>query len=72
VLQTSGQVLVAENDTFSASLPAVFATVGAFAYVAGGKDAAIIVSLPAGGYTVTVSGADGGSGTAIVEVYELP
>jgi hypothetical protein len=72
VLQTSGQVLVAENDTFSASLPAVFATVGAFPYVAGAKDAAIIVSLPAGGYTVTVSGADGGSGTAIIEVYELP
>ena len=72
VLQTSGQVLVSENDTFSASLPAVFATVGAFPYVAGAKDAAIIVSLPAGGYTVTVSGADGGNGTAIVEVYELP
>lgn len=72
VLQTSGQVLVADNDTFSASLPAVFATVGAFPFVVGGKDAAIIVSLPAGGYTVTVSGADGGSGTAIIEVYELP
>jgi hypothetical protein len=40
--------------------------------VPGGKDAAFTVSLPAGGYTVQVSGADGGTGTAIVEIYELP
>lgn len=72
VLQTSGQVPVAENDTFAASLANVFTTVGAFAFQPGAKDAAIVVSLPAGGYTVTVSGADGGTGTAIVEVYELP
>ena len=72
VLQTSAQVLVAENDTFAASLANVFTTVGAFAFQPGAKDAAIVVSLPAGGYTVTVSGADGGTGTAIVEVYELP
>jgi hypothetical protein len=29
------------------------------------------VSLPAGGYTIQVSGADGGTGNAIVEVYEV-
>jgi len=28
--------------------------------------------LPAGGYTVQVSGADGGTGEALVEIYELP
>lgn len=63
---------IAENDNYSASLPAIFTGVGAFAFVPGGKDAALMISLPAGGYTVQVSGADGGTGTAIVEVYELP
>jgi hypothetical protein len=48
------------------------ASVGAFALNLGSKDAAITVSLPAGGYTVQVSGADGGVGEAIVEIYELP
>lgn len=38
----------------------------------GSKDAAITVALPAGGYTVHVSGADGGIGEALVEIYELP
>lgn len=65
-------VKIAENDTYASALVPVFASVGAFAFVPGGKDAALIVSLPPGGYTVTVSGADGGTGTAIVEVYELP
>ncbi len=72
VLRDSNQVIIAENDTYAAALVPVFASVGAFAFVPGAKDAALIVSLPPGGYTVTVSGADGGTGTAIVEVYELP
>jgi len=63
---------IGENDTYSASLPALFLSVGAFAFVPGAKDAALIVSLPPGGYTVQVSGADGGTGEAIVEVYEIP
>ena len=60
------------NDNYASSLAPVFASVGSFALVPGGKDAAFTVSLPAGGYTVQVSGADGGTGTAIVEIYELP
>jgi len=71
-LYNSSQTKIAENDTYSASLPAVFASVGAFAFVSGAKDAALMLSLPPGGYTVVVSGADGGTGNAIVEVYELP
>ena len=60
------------NDNYASSLAPVFASVGSFALVPGGKDAAFTVSLPAGGYTVQVAGADGGTGTAIVEIYELP
>ncbi len=69
---TNPPAKIAENDNYSASLPTIFASVGAFAFVPGAKDAALMISLPAGGYTVQVSGADGGTGSAIVEVYELP
>jgi hypothetical protein len=64
-------VKVAENDNFDAGLASTFASVGAFPLTAGGRDAALVVSLLAGGYTIQVSGADGGTGSAIVEVYEL-
>ncbi len=64
--------LIGTNDTYNASLAPVFASVGSFALVPGSRDAAFVVTLPPGGYTVQVSGADGGTGLAIVEVYELP
>ena len=68
----SGTTKVTENDNWSSALSSTFASVGAFGLTPGSKDAAITVSLPAGGYTVQVSGADGGVGEAIVEIYELP
>ena len=68
----SGSTKIAENDNWSATLATTAASVGAFALTAGSKDAAIIVSLPKGGYTVQVSGVDSGVGEAIVEIYELP
>ena len=68
----SGTTKIAENDNWPASLAPAFASVGAFGLTPGSKDAAITVSLPAGSYTVQVSGADGGVGEAIVEIYELP
>ena len=68
----SGNSKIAENDNWASSLASTFASVGAFGLNTGSKDAAITVSLPAGGYTVQVSGADGGVGEAIVEIYELP
>jgi hypothetical protein len=49
-----------------------FSSVGAFQLTPGSKDAAITISLPANAYTVQVSGADGGVGEALVEIYELP
>jgi hypothetical protein len=75
-VRNSAQDIVGENDNYSSSLAPVFSSVGAFGLVGGAKDAALLISLPASpgglGYTVTVSGADGGTGLAIVEVYELP
>jgi hypothetical protein len=43
-----------------------------FPLAPGSRDAAILVTLPTGGYTVLVSGVAGASGNALVEIYELP
>ena len=72
----SGQTKIAENDTWNASLTATFHAVGAFDLRAGSADAALVVDLAAGNpppnYTVLVRGATGGTGEAMVEVYEVP
>ena len=67
-----GSTKIGENDNWSAMLSTAFSSVGAFQLTLGSKDAAVTISLPAGGYTVQVSGADGGVGEALVEIYELP
>jgi hypothetical protein len=68
----SKSALLASNDSWDASLTPVFASVGAFSLAANSKDAALVLSLPVGAYSVQVSGADGGNGDGLVEVYELP
>ncbi len=67
-----GSTKIGENDNWASTLAATFSSVGAFLLTQGSKDAAITISLPAGGYTVQVSGVDGGVGEALVEIYELP
>ena len=67
----SGSTKINENDTWSSALATTFTSVGAFALSAGGKDAALVVTLSPGSYTVQVSGADGGTGEALVEIYEV-
>lgn len=64
-----------ENNDWagSATLSAGFSSTGAFPLAdASSKDAAMIVTLAPGQYSVQVSSADGGGGTAIVEIYEVP
>lgn len=66
--------VIASNDDWS-SEPEVAAssrTAGAFALRENSFDAAIVMVLPAGVYTAHVSGGDGLTGEALVEVYELP
>jgi hypothetical protein len=71
VLNSAGAV-VASNDNWSATLAPTFVRVGAFPLTAGSRDAALLVNLAAGAsYTVQVSGADGGTGEALIEVYEV-
>ncbi len=65
------------NDDWSApagaaNTAAVAAQVGAFALPAGSKDAALVVTLPPGNYTVQASGTNSTTGVALVEVYVVP
>ncbi len=62
---------VTENDNWAGSLAATFSAVGAFELAAGSRDAALLTSLPPGSYTAQVSGVGGGTGEALVEIYEV-
>ena len=67
-----GDTKISENDNWSSALAATFGAVGAFGLDAGSRDAALLADLAPGGYTVWVRGADGGTGEALVELYEVP
>jgi hypothetical protein len=44
----------------------------AFRLATGGRDAALVATLPPGSYTVVVRGVGDTSGVALVEIYEVP
>lgn len=75
VVQQGTQAVAAntgwEVSADSGALAAAAARSGAFALRAGQADAALLVTLPAGAYTIQVAGADGGAGVVLVEVYDL-
>lgn len=66
---------VAENDDWGANSQAVmagaFAEAGAFRFATGSKDAALVVHLPPGIYTVAATSTGNSEGIALIEVYEL-
>ena len=59
------------ESTGGAALRAAFAQAGAFPFASGSRDAALVVDLPPGNYTIQASGVGGASGAALVEVYDL-
>ncbi|GAB5560235.1 MAG: hypothetical protein SynsKO_18820 [Synoicihabitans sp.] len=70
-----GSDLITENNDWAgtSSLKNAFSEVGAFALTSDeSKDAALRLTLDPGLYSVQVSGADGGTGIALVEIYALP
>jgi len=65
---------IAENDDWNGAdtLKTAFANSGAFGFDDDtSKDAAVLVRLPPGGYTVKVESAGGESGIVLVEAYDL-
>lgn len=60
------------DDPLAADLRAASASVGAFALAEGSRDAALLVYLDPGSYTVQIADSAGRSGVSLAEVYELP
>lgn len=58
-----------EVDGDAAEIAKISSAVGAFPLAAGSKDAVILTTLPAGNYSVQLSGANGTSGIGMIEVY---
>lgn len=69
-LYTSDGAVIASNDNWSSSLTSTFARLGGFDLENGSQDAALVVALEPGVYTAQVAGADGGTGEALVEIYD--
>jgi hypothetical protein len=72
----SGTTPVATNDnwetgtTSAAQIAATSAQVGAFALNAGSRDAALLVTLQPGSYTVQITGVGSTTGVALIEIYD--
>ncbi len=70
-----GTTVLAANHGWggNAQLASVATSVGAFAWSdPASPDSALLVTLPPGVYSAEVSGANGETGVALVEVYEVP
>jgi hypothetical protein len=71
--------LLAENDDWGtpgaggggSEISAAGALIGAFPFVPGSADAAVLVNLPSGAYSAVVEGARGGTGTGLIEAFEV-
>lgn len=74
----SGSTKIGENDNwetaFGSATPvtaATFSSVGAFAFSAGSRDAAVVATFAPGSYSAIVSGVNNATGVALIEVYEV-
>ena len=73
----SAEEVVATNDDWSnesnaASIAVTAASLGATALESGSADAATMLFLPKGSYTVHLEGVDGSSGVGLIEIYKIP
>ncbi|MFO1449473.1 MAG: pectinesterase family protein [Opitutaceae bacterium] len=73
----AGSKLVAQNadvgtSSDAAAITAAIAEAGAFSLTVGATDSALIINLAPGLYTAQITSADGGTGNALLEFYELP
>ena len=72
VYTSPGNIQIASNDNWSDNANAAqIAANSGFPLAAGSKDAALLLTLDPGTYTVQVSGVGNTTGIALVEVYEI-
>lgn len=62
---------LAQNDDWQLELGEIASAAGAFPLATGSKDAALLLTLPPGAYTVAVGGKSDSTGTVLVEIYDL-
>lgn len=70
-----GSTLLNANDDWSGTAAIVTAATGVGAFPltnTASKDAALLLTLPPGGYTAQVSGEGSTTGVALIEIYEVP
>ena len=77
LINSANQSLIRENYSWGTGndvdlVMAAEQATGAFAYAPGSADSAILIVLPPGTYTAILSGSGSSTGTALVEVYEVP
>lgn len=60
------------DNSNAASIALTAAAVGAQPFASGSADAALMLFLAPGGYTVEISSGDGSTGVALAEVYRIP
>ncbi|MDO8544366.1 MAG: zinc-dependent metalloprotease family protein [Opitutaceae bacterium] len=58
-------------QTGAAEIVTAGAQVGAFPFATGSRDAALLLTLPPGGYSAVVEGAGGTTGAGLVEAYQV-
>ncbi len=70
----NGSTQIATNDNWggTVAVKTAMSDVGAFALDPASKDAALLISLAPGSYSVQASGVGPTAGAALVEVYEVP
>lgn len=68
-----GPYQLAENDDWSSEigLRTAASQVGAFPFLEGSADSALLVTLPPGAYTAILEGVAGATGSGLVEVYDI-
>lgn len=77
-LVASGGSTISSNEDWgavsgdAATLAQVMKDCGAFELPAGSKDAALLVTLSPGAYTVQLTGTGASTGVALLEIYEVP
>ena len=72
IMDAAGNILLENNGWSGAALSQAAAASGAFPLTPGSADAAILVTLPAGAYTIQVTDANGANGgIALAEVYDV-
>ena len=76
ILDSAGRLVISNDNwndgALAADLRATTVTVGGFALPEGSRDAALLVTLDPGLYTVNIADVSGRSGVSLAEVYEVP